>query len=84
MIESQATYLAWSDCSNVTADAEKLFQFIRKNTGVYLTSGEVFGSNGKISYSSKLCNNLNRVKDGMNRLLKGIELYQSNGSIKAI
>mgnify|MGYP001030996023 CR=1 FL=1 len=79
LIESHATYLAWIDCSKLTKDAAKLCQFIREKTGLYLTSGEVFGSNGQAFIRLNYATNLTRVKDGMNRLLKGIELYKTEG-----
>jgi cystathionine beta-lyase len=83
-IHSEATYLAWIDCSAVTNDTKYLCEFIRKETGLYVSEGAIFGGNGndfiRLNYA---CPKV-RLEDGLQRLKKGIEAFQhlSNPSRK--
>lgn len=76
VIHSEATYLAWIDCSAVTNDTKYLCDFIRKETGLYVSEGAIFGGNGndfiRLNYA---CPKV-RLLDGLQRLKKGIEAFQ--------
>ena len=39
VVPSEATYLMWLDCQAYTKDSNKLYAFIRKESGLYLASG---------------------------------------------
>ncbi|WP_342423408.1 hypothetical protein [Paenibacillus sp. FSL E2-0178] len=47
VIHSETTYLAWIDCTAVTNDSKALCGFIRKETGLYISEGAIFGRNGQ-------------------------------------
>ncbi|ULT54520.1 pyridoxal phosphate-dependent aminotransferase [Neobacillus drentensis] len=76
VIHSEATYLAWLDCSAITHDTKYLCEFIRKETGLYVSEGTIFGGNGhnfiRLNYACPKA----RLEDGLQRLKKGIEVFQ--------
>ncbi|GCF94812.1 cystathionine beta-lyase [Enterococcus florum] len=76
LVASQATYLAWLDCSQLTEDADELCRFIRKQTGLYLTAGSIFGENAQDFIRLNYATNRARVEDGLRRLEKGVQLYK--------
>jgi len=80
VIRSEATYLAWIDCREVTNDTKSLCEFIRKETGLFVSEGAIFGGEGnnfiRLNYA---CPNA-RLKDGLQRLKKGIEAFQLSNS----
>ena len=39
IVKSEATYLLWIDCSKLTSDSKEFANFIRKETGLYLSNG---------------------------------------------
>lgn len=75
-IHGEATYLLWVDCRAVCGENSKEFSaFLREKTGLRVSSGEAFGQNGKGFLRLNLATSLERVKDGMKRLLDGAALY---------
>ena len=77
-IEQNATYLMWLDCSAITDDAATLCNFIRANTGLYVSCGNIFRGNGKYFIRLNVACPQSTLKDGLNRLQQGIELYINN------
>lgn len=75
LVPSEATYLLWLDCSAFTDDSDKLARFIRENTGLYLSSGSVYGSNGKSFLRLNIACPRDRLTDGLKRLNSGIKKY---------
>lgn len=77
VIHSEATYLAWIDCTAVTNDSKALCECIRKETGLYISEGAIFGGNGqgfiRINYACPKT----RLEDGLQRLKRGIEIFQN-------
>lgn len=76
IVPSQATYLLWIDCSSIDKDSQKLVDFIRKDTGLYISCGSEYGKNGDGFIRLNIACPLDRIKDGLCRLQKGIEHYQ--------
>jgi cystathionine beta-lyase len=78
IIHSEATYLAWIDCTAVTNDSKALCEFIRKETGLYISEGAIFGGSGqgfiRINYACPKT----RLEDGLRRLKRGIEGFGLN------
>ena len=74
-VPSQATYLLWLDCSRVTEDGTALAEFIRQETGLYLTAGEHYGSCGRGFLRMNIACPRERLEDGLNRLKQGVEAY---------
>ncbi|WP_125763140.1 MalY/PatB family protein [Companilactobacillus hulinensis] len=76
LIPSQATYLLWIDTSKVSDDSQELAGFIRKETGLYLSAGNVYGGNGDDFLRLNIACPTETVRDGLNRLKMGIKKYQ--------
>ena len=72
VVPSQATYLLWLDCSNLTEDAGKLTAFIRKGSGLYLTEGEEYGACGKRFIRLNAACPRARLQEGLERLEKSM------------
>lgn len=76
VLHSEATYLIWLDCTDITGGREDLADFIRANTGLYISCGEQYGPGGQGFLRINLACPRSVVEDGMERLKKGIELYK--------
>lgn len=76
LIESEATYLLWIDCSNVESDSTLLTDFIRDKTGLYLSSGAQYGKSGESFIRMNIACPKKMLLDGLDRLKKGIEEYK--------
>ena len=75
VIRSNSTYLLWVDCSKVCDDTEELVEFIRKETGLRVTAGKVYGAAGKAFIRVNIATQNERVKDGINRFIDGVKKY---------
>lgn len=76
VIPSEATYLAWIDCQDITNNAGQLCKFIREETGLYVSEGAIYGENGHRFIRMNYACPKERLIDGLQRLKKGIEAYQ--------
>ena len=76
-IEQEATYLMWLDCSAVTDDAERLADFIREQTGLFLSCGTKYRGNGRYFLRLNVACPSATLKDGLARLKTGIEKYKN-------
>ena len=81
-VSESATYLSWIDASaimdkfnKVNADNKyaNLAEYIRKTTGLYLSSGTVYGIGGENYLRLNVACPKSVVKDGLNRLKTSIE-----------
>lgn len=77
LIEQDATYLLWIDCSAITQNARELCAVIRNETGLYLNVGNNYRGNGKYFVRLNVACPQSQLVDGLNRFAKGIELYLS-------
>lgn len=77
IVSGPATYLIWIDISLVTQDAKELTDYLAEKTGLIITGGNVYGGNGQKFIRINLACPLSLVKDGFDRLKRGINLYQS-------
>ena len=68
VVPSQATYLLWLDCSQMTENATKLVEEIREKSGLYLTEGEEYGACGRQFIRMNTACPRERLRDGLNRL----------------
>ncbi len=76
IVDSNATYLMWLDCSKITNDSDELCEFIREKTGLILSSGKQFRGNGyKFLRLNIACNKL-QLEDGLSRFIEGIREYK--------
>ncbi|MBP5693968.1 MAG: pyridoxal phosphate-dependent aminotransferase [Bacilli bacterium] len=76
LIKCDATYLLWLDCSSFCSDTTKFQAFLRETTGLYLSSGEAYGPEGKTFLRMNVATTFENVKDGINRLKIGISLFR--------
>ena len=74
-IEQDATYLMWLDMSSLTNDDKEFASFLRKETGLFLTAGSVYGKGGEGFLRMNVATSFSNVKDACCRLLKGVESY---------
>ena len=85
LVDCDATYLLWLDCSALNTSSKVLSEFLRQNQGLFLSAGIDFGQNGdsflrmNIACPPKLLNEgLLKLKSGVialnniNRLSKNI------------
>ena len=72
---SKATYLLWIDISGVAEDSVEFCEFLRANTGLYLSDGAEYGESGRSFVRMNLATQRSRVVDGLNRLKIGREKY---------
>ena len=72
LVGQDATYLLWIDCSAVTYDAEKLCEYIRKNTGLFITAGNQYRGNGNLFVRINVACPRVRLLDGLARLKEGV------------
>ena len=71
LIPSEATYLLWLDCSSLGLSSKELGEFIRKQTGLFLSSGDIYGEDGGFLRMNIACPR-SRVKDGLERLERAL------------
>ena len=69
---SEATYLMWIDCSAYTDDAEKLQEYVRQKTGLYVSSGHIYGEAGRTFLRMNLGTSRSLVEDGVQRLIAAL------------
>ena len=75
LIQQDATYLLWVDCSAICDDSESLCNFIREQTGLYLNCGAKYRGNGRYFIRLNVACPQSTLVDGLNRLKIGIEKY---------
>ena len=75
LVPSKATYLLWLDCSLFSDDSDELAEFIRSATGLYLSSGSVYGLDSKSFLRLNIACPKDRLVDGLLRLKQGVSEY---------
>lgn len=76
VISGRATYLMWLDVSKVATDSAQLNKFIRKDTGLILSSGAAYRGNGQNFLRINLACPKSMVEDALARLAKAVNDYQ--------
>ncbi len=72
VVDSNATYLLWIDCSAITDNTDDLCASLRKNAGVYLSVGSHYRGNGAKFVRMNLACPKSQVEEGLRRLQSGI------------
>ena len=75
LVPSEATYLLWLDCGQITDDAKPLADFIRVKTGLYLSEGGQYGKTGERFLRMNIACPRARLLDGLARLKAGVMAY---------
>ena len=76
-VPQDATYLMWLDISRCSDNSEEPQRFIREKTGLYVTPGTIYGGNGNLFLRLNTACPRSLLEDGLDRLRKGLELWQA-------
>lgn len=76
VISSTATYLMWLDVSQITTNSQDLVEFIRQETGLIISAGNIYRGNGHNFVRINLACPEKLVKDGISRLIEGINKFK--------
>ena len=77
VIRSEATYLLWLDCSNVSLDAGKLVDYLFENYGLKLSKGEAYSETlGKQFIRMNIACPNERLHEGLNRFITGVNNFK--------
>ncbi len=68
VVPSEATYLLWLDCRQITQDSTELCRLIREKTGLYLTDGRHYGTGGSGFLRMNTACPRSTVEDALSRL----------------
>jgi len=72
LIEPEATYLLWIDCSDLGLNDEELKKFMTEKAGILLNDGSSFGEEGKGFQRMNIACTKNTLEEALNRLEKAV------------
>ena len=72
LVECEATYLLWLDCSALNVSSKILSEFLRSNQGLFLSAGIDFGQSGDTFLRMNIACPEELLIDGLQRLKGGI------------
>lgn len=75
VVEAEATYLVWMDCSGLSGDTIEFCDFLREETGLFISRGDMYGGNGKNFFRMNIACPRVVLQDGLDRLKNGVEAY---------
>lgn len=73
-VKGDATYLMWLDCKKTGLDSDALAESLRKNTGLFVSSGTQYGGNGRDFLRVNIACPQAVLYDGLDRLNRGIKM----------
>ena len=76
-VSQNATYLMWLDISRYTDDSGAFQRFLRKETGLYVTPGTIYGGDGNRFLRLNVACPRSLLEDGLGRLKTGYELWRT-------
>lgn len=76
LVDSQATYLLWLDISALGIASDEAAKSIRKNTGLFISSGAAYGNGGNGFLRMNVACPREMLLDGLHRLKKGIDMLK--------
>ena len=76
LVEGDATYLLWLDCSALTDDTERLCDHLLAEQRLMLSPGAQFGGNGRYFVRINAATQRERVDEGMRRLTAGLHSFR--------
>ncbi len=68
LINCEATYLLWIDISYYSSNSVEFCKKLRQYTGLYVSSGDIYGSHANEYIRMNIATSLKNVKDGLSRL----------------
>lgn len=72
LVECDATYLLWLDCSALNVPSKVLSGFLRQNQGLFLSAGSDFGQNGDSFLRMNIACPKKLLMEGLGRLKAGV------------
>ena len=76
VVFSEATYLLWINCSCYSKDSVELTEFLRRETGLYVSEGAEYGEAGRCFLRLNVACPRTRLSDGLTRLREGLLAYE--------
>ncbi len=73
-VKGDATYLMWFDCKKTGLDSDALAESLRKNTGLFVSSGTQYCGNGRDFLRVNIACPRAVLYDGLDRLNRGIKM----------
>ena len=74
-VSTDVTYILWIDCHKITDNSVELAEYIRNETGLYISEGEEYGGDGRFFIRMNVACPKSTLEDGLKRLRKGIMGY---------
>lgn len=74
-VKGEATYLLWIDCRDIIGDSSELCQFIRRDSGLYLSDGSEY-RNGNGFLRMNLACPKEQIEEGLKRLKRSVAGYE--------
>ena len=72
LVECEATYLLWLDCSTLNVSSKVLSEFLRQNQGLFLSAGADFGECGDGFLRMNVACPQELLMEGLSRLKAGV------------
>ncbi len=72
LVRGEATYLLWIDMSAYDTDADTMQGIIRDKTGLYLSTGSIYGKGGEKFLRMNIACPESTLMDGLNRFKEGV------------
>lgn len=73
LVPSEATYLLWLDCTQLSIKSEEFNKYLNDNFGLYVSPGKQFGENGDEFLRLNVACPKSMLLDGLNRLKQAVE-----------
>ena len=84
VVPGEATYLMWLDVRSVCPDSRQLAAFIRRETGLFLTAGVIYGAAGEGFFRLNIACPRTVLLDGLDRLSRGIALFRERAGAAGV
>lgn len=76
VVPQNATYLLWLDCGELTKNTDGLRDFLRKETGLYLSAGSPYRGNGAQFLRMNVACQRDVLAKGLEKFADGIRKYR--------
>ena len=77
LIDSDATYLLWLDCSSLDISSKEFIKFLNEKTGVLLSAGVDFSKNSDEFLRLNIACPRLLLKNGLEAIKKGVAIYKN-------
>ena len=77
LIDSDATYLLWLDCSSLDISSKEFIKFLNEKTGVLLSAGVDFSKNSDEFLRLNIACPRLLLKKGLEAIKKGVAIYKN-------